>query len=79
MARSKRLAVALFACCFVLSAVAFGSDKAADAKKLKAMIERGRYLVNLGGCNDCHSPKVFTPMGPIPDTHATSIWFPGSQ
>ena len=32
------------------------------------MIAHGKYLVNLGGCNDCHSPKVFTEMGPVPDT-----------
>jgi mono/diheme cytochrome c family protein len=32
------------------------------------MIKRGAYLVNFGGCNDCHSPKVFTDMGPVPDT-----------
>lgn len=31
-------------------------------------VERGRYLVNLGGCNDCHSPKVYTAEGPVPDT-----------
>lgn len=31
-------------------------------------IERGKYLVNLGGCNDCHSPKVMTANGPVPDT-----------
>lgn len=32
------------------------------------MIKRGAYLVNFGGCNECHSPKVFTDMGPVPDT-----------
>ena len=32
------------------------------------MIARGKYLVNFGGCNDCHTPKVYTDMGPIPDT-----------
>jgi len=31
-------------------------------------VERGRYLVSYGGCNDCHSPKVFTPTGPVPDS-----------
>lgn len=31
-------------------------------------IAKGKYLVNLGGCNDCHSPKVMTDMGPMPDT-----------
>ena len=32
------------------------------------MIKRGAYLVNFGGCNECHTPKVFTDMGPVPDT-----------
>lgn len=41
--------------------------KAGDAKK-KAMIGHGKYLVTFGGCDDCHSPKVFGPMGPMPDT-----------
>jgi hypothetical protein len=31
-------------------------------------VERGKYLVMVGGCDDCHSPKIFTPAGPIPDT-----------
>lgn len=32
------------------------------------LIQRGKYLVDLGGCNHCHSPKVMTAMGPVPDT-----------
>jgi hypothetical protein len=40
---------------------------AAAEKPSKEMVERGRYLVNLGGCNDCHSPKLFTDQGPVPD------------
>ncbi len=35
---------------------------------LDEKIERGRYMVNAGGCNDCHSPKIMTPDGPVPDT-----------
>jgi len=31
------------------------------------MIERGRYLVSVGGCNDCHTPKVFAGGGMSPD------------
>ncbi len=38
-----------------------------DESDKKAMIERGHYLVTLGGCNDCHSPKKMTPYGPVPD------------
>jgi hypothetical protein len=31
------------------------------------LIVRGKYLVTIGGCNDCHSPKIMTPNGPAPD------------
>ena len=34
----------------------------------EVLIARGKYLTTLGGCNDCHSPKVMTPHGPEPDT-----------
>ncbi|MGA9991995.1 MAG: c-type cytochrome [Thiobacillaceae bacterium] len=30
-------------------------------------IERGRYLANVEGCGDCHTPKSFTADGPVPD------------
>lgn len=30
-------------------------------------IARGKYLVTLGGCNDCHTPWVVGPNGPGPD------------
>jgi hypothetical protein len=28
----------------------------------------GQHLVSIGGCNDCHTPKIMTNMGPVPDT-----------
>ena len=31
-------------------------------------VERGKYLVGLAGCNDCHTPKNMGPNGPSPDT-----------
>lgn len=34
---------------------------------LAKQIERGNYLVNTSGCNDCHSPKKMTDHGPVPD------------
>ncbi len=34
----------------------------------KELIVRGKYLVFTGGCGDCHSPKIYTPMGPVPDS-----------
>ena len=31
------------------------------------LVERGEYLVDLGGCHHCHSPKIMTEQGPVPD------------
>lgn len=42
------------------------------------MIARGKYLVNLGGCQDCHSPKVFTQMGPVFDSTKTLSGHPAN-
>src|SRR4029450_13522229 len=30
-------------------------------------VERGKYLTLAGGCNDCHTPKMFGPNGPEAD------------
>jgi len=31
-------------------------------------VKRGEYLATVGGCNDCHTPKVQNPQGiPVPD------------
>lgn len=30
-------------------------------------VERGEYLVTVGGCNDCHTPHILGPNGPEPD------------
>jgi mono/diheme cytochrome c family protein len=31
-------------------------------------VKRGEYLVNFGGCHDCHTPKKMGPKGPELDT-----------
>ncbi|HOY17141.1 MAG TPA: diheme cytochrome c-553 [Haliscomenobacter sp.] len=31
------------------------------------LVKRGEYLVTIGGCEDCHSPKIMTDKGPAPD------------
>src|SRR5437773_12292742 len=35
------------------------------------MVARGKYLATIASCNDCHSPKIFTQMGPEVDTTKT--------
>lgn len=60
----------------ILAAVAFltGCDAEANARSAapqtplaQSQLERGKYLVGFGGCNDCHTPLKMGPNGPEPD------------
>lgn len=46
---------------------------------LEARQERGRYLVEIMGCNDCHSPKLMGPKGPYPDPDRLLSGHPAAQ
>lgn len=43
------------------------------------MVARGKYLVTVGICNDCHTPKVFTEQGPVLDTTKLLSGHPASS
>lgn len=43
--------------------IALGQSQKTAANK-SGMVKKGEYLVMIGGCNDCHSPKIFTERGP---------------
>ncbi len=43
------------------------------------LIARGKYLVVTGGCADCHSPKVYTENGAIPDSTRSLSGFPQGE
>jgi len=34
----------------------------------ESQVKWGEHLVAIGGCNDCHTPKKMTAMGPVDDT-----------
>ena len=54
--------------CLAAAAGLVGQARSADmAAASKEQIKRGEYLVNYGGCSDCHTPKLMTPKGPAPD------------
>jgi mono/diheme cytochrome c family protein len=57
-----------FAAVLVLSALASLAFNEQPQRKKADIVARGKYLVTVGGCNDCHTPKVFTQMGPMPDS-----------
>ena len=41
---------------FVLAGLAVLASAGAPAADRQAQVERGRYLVTISGCNDCHTP-----------------------
>lgn len=43
------------------------------------LVERGKFLVAVGGCTDCHTPKVFGPQGPQPDTTRFLAGYPAEN
>ena len=61
--RSITISTMLAIGCLLLQSQSVLAQSKADASKKKALIDRGKYLVNLGGCNDCHTPKTFGPEG----------------
>lgn len=48
----------------------------ADSLKL---LDRGAYLVNAIGCDDCHTPKKMTAQGPAPDMELRFSGHPANQ
>src|SRR5579862_760678 len=55
-------------------------DSIAAPKELSnaEKIMRGKYLMTIGSCGDCHTPKIFTAAGPVPDTTKLYSGHPGS-
>jgi len=46
------------------------AEQTAKAKQIQAAnakVQRGAYLVRIGGCHDCHTPFKLGPNGPEPD------------
>jgi len=56
-----------------LSLAGGGAFQAASGDD-RATLERGRYLVSIGGCNDCHTPGFPESGGTLPQ----SDWLTGS-
>lgn len=61
------MAAVLLAQCVQEPSVVKAQPNENKAESLQAKVKRGEYLVTASGCNDCHSPKIMTAMGPEPD------------
>lgn len=70
--RPRIVVLALFGISFL--AAVFLAYRPLDAQEKKMSrgtdraIKHGEYLVMVAGCEDCHSPKMFTAEGPMPDS-----------
>jgi mono/diheme cytochrome c family protein len=51
----------------ILSAAVAGCARADANSASASRVERGKYLVTVGGCNDCHTPLKMGAKGPEPD------------
>ena len=70
MRKVQLVSVFLFGVFTVMILIQAGCSNSQEKKVLtkEEMIQRGKYLVAVGDCNVCHSPKIMTAMGPVPDT-----------
>jgi len=45
----------------------------------KEMVALGKYIVTTSGCDDCHTPKIFTENGPVFDTTRRFSGYPEGE
>ncbi len=65
---SKKGSLALSGVAVLLaSACAASVSTTTPAATAGSSVERGKYLVTILACNDCHTPWVMGPQGPMPD------------
>ena len=77
----KFIGVSGLACCLVVTSLAAEPPVAKDPASTpkSSTLARGKYLVTLGGCHDCHTPKLMTDRGPALDTKRLLSGFPSSE
>ncbi|MCC6609453.1 MAG: cytochrome C [Burkholderiales bacterium] len=65
--KTTKAMMALLLPAAILASGATLADQATNNAAEKRAVERGRYLVKLGGCNDCHTPGYPERDGKIPE------------
>jgi mono/diheme cytochrome c family protein len=71
--------VVLSASAAVLLAISNCTSQQSPEMTGPEMIARGKYLVDFGGCNDCHTPKIMTAQGPMPDSSRLLMGHPATE
>lgn len=68
MKRFLYLATVAMSTAFIACNETAGKDGDKEPATEAQLAARGKYLVTVIGCGDCHTPKIMTPQGPVPDT-----------
>ena len=63
------------AICLVAVSVQYAAAQPAIKTSASKSVDRGRYLVKISGCNDCHTPGYAQTGGKVPE----SKWLIGDQ
>lgn len=71
----------IFAIFFLVIFIQLGCSEEGKAKPKTQdeMIALGKYIVHTTGCDDCHSPKIFTEKGPVFDTTRRFSGYPADE
>jgi hypothetical protein len=77
--KARIAAIISFAGVLLLLIVSIVVSKDGAMAYSKEQIERGRLLATVGGCHDCHSPKVMTAQGPAPDSSRLLSGHPANE
>ncbi len=67
------LIVAMVVIVWLVTGAAVAQQK--PAKKVSAEVARGKYLVQIAGCNDCHTPGYAAAGGKVDE----KLWLTGDQ
>jgi mono/diheme cytochrome c family protein len=67
MKKYMLITIPVLAVAFVTVLTVFAQQRTEKAEKTGQAAQRGRYLVTMIGCNDCHTPLKMGANGPEPD------------
>ena len=72
------LLVAVFSSALIFQFGCAGESKDNPLNQAE-MVALGKYIVTTSGCDDCHTPKIFTENGPVFDTTKRFSGFPQDE
>lgn len=78
----KNVFIAIFsviAAVLVISQINCSGTEEKKPMSQAEMVALGKYIVTTSGCDDCHTPKIFTPTGPAFDTTRRFSGYPEGE